>query len=432
MVAQLWLLLFAASSSEGLSLVDASARVARVIERSAGEEVAAALAPSFSSEQNSLSSQRITAEGGAKLVRDAFARRRCCVVDGGDPATLGAVALSALDLCDFDDPTSKSRESRSACETAAVDEGKDALLTVAIGASVFDGRSWTEIEGVVLVPGHALEVVSDGEIEAPAFRPKRVVAVIRAHGAWRGLCLTSIGGALRGQSSIEECGEAESKYVIPVRTLESANKYYSLFCRNATVLSLDPLLVQLDGFASKEECRRVRHRADQIESWKRSVVYKDADQQLVSATRTSSTAWFDRDAETDLTFRASMIAELGSGHAESWQLAKYAVGEEFTIHLDTQDSFNRLMPGGRISTLFLYLNDVEEGGRTIFPHLDIAISPKEGTALFFRNVRAPVVDGYDMSTDARLAHLAEPVLNGEKLIMTKWFHPWPYPNGPSS
>jgi hypothetical protein len=37
------------------------------------------------------------------------------------------------------------------------------------------------------------------------------------------------------------------------------------------------------------------------------------------------------------------------------------------------------MPAGpRILTFFLYLSDVEEGGETSFPYLDIAIKPKKG------------------------------------------------------
>jgi len=33
--------------------------------------------------------------------------------------------------------------------------------------------------------------------------------------------------------------------------------------------------------------------------------------------------------------------------------------------------------------VFLYLNDVEEGGETYFPQLDVSITPKRGRALMF-------------------------------------------------
>lgn len=39
--------------------------------------------------------------------------------------------------------------------------------------------------------------------------------------------------------------------------------------------------------------------------------------------------------------------------------------------------------GPRILTFFLYLSDVEEGGETAFPKLNISVRPKKGTALLW-------------------------------------------------
>ena len=57
-------------------------------------------------------------------------------------------------------------------------------------------------------------------------------------------------------------------------------------------------------------------------------------------------------------------------------------------------------------TLFLYLNDVEEGGGTHFPLLDITVQPKKGSALLWPSVVDDDIEKKDFRTD----HEALPVL----------------------
>lgn len=54
------------------------------------------------------------------------------------------------------------------------------------------------------------------------------------------------------------------------------------------------------------------------------------------------------------------------------------------------------------------MSDVEAGGATVFPHLDVALRPKKGTAAFWYNL-LPSGEG-----DARTRHAACPVLTGFK------------------
>lgn len=69
------------------------------------------------------------------------------------------------------------------------------------------------------------------------------------------------------------------------------------------------------------------------------------------------------------------------------------------------------MPCGvRILTLFIYLNDVEEGGGTHFPLLGITVQPKKGNAVLWPSVR----DEAPESKDARTDHEALPVKKGIK------------------
>ena len=66
--------------------------------------------------------------------------------------------------------------------------------------------------------------------------------------------------------------------------------------------------------------------------------------------------------------------------------------------------------GVRILTVFLYLNDVEEGGGTDFPKLGITVEPKKGKAVIWPSVLNDRPDMKDWRTD----HQALPVIAGVK------------------
>jgi prolyl 4-hydroxylase len=61
-------------------------------------------------------------------------------------------------------------------------------------------------------------------------------------------------------------------------------------------------------------------------------------------------------------------------------------------------------------TVFLYLNEVEEGGGTEFPKLGLTVYPKRGRALIWPSVKDEDPDQPDPRTD----HGALPVLKGVK------------------
>jgi hypothetical protein len=74
-----------------------------------------------------------------------------------------------------------------------------------------------------------------------------------------------------------------------------------------------------------------------------------------------------------------------------------------TFHLERSQ-------GVRILTVFLYLNDVEEGGGTQFSRLGITVQPKRGRVVIW-----PSVFDHDPSMrDERTHHEALPVLKGIK------------------
>jgi hypothetical protein len=66
--------------------------------------------------------------------------------------------------------------------------------------------------------------------------------------------------------------------------------------------------------------------------------------------------------------------------------------------------------GPRILTVFLYLNDVEEGGGTRFTDLDITVMPKQGRAILWPSV----TNNDPLEQELLTHHEAMPVLKGIK------------------
>ena len=71
-------------------------------------------------------------------------------------------------------------------------------------------------------------------------------------------------------------------------------------------------------------------------------------------------------------------------------------------------------------TVFLYLNDVEEGGATAFPDLEppIKVMPKRGRVLLWPSV----LDDQPDEIDDRTEHEAQPVTKGIKYGANVWVH----------
>ena len=120
--------------------------------------------------------------------------------------------------------------------------------------------------------------------------------------------------------------------------------------------------------------------------------------------------------------RIELFSGISQENQEPLQILHYTRGGKYDIHYDAfSDGSPQLKNGGnRLLTVLLYLNDVEYGGWTQFPHIMANIVPNAGSGILFRN------------TDAQNRQLREslhaglPVTDGEKWIASIWIRENPY------
>lgn len=177
------------------------------------------------------------------------------------------------------------------------------------------------------------------------------------------------------------------------------------------------------GFLNAAECAEMIRRVD-----------KDAVRsQLFSGTgnalyRTSSSCNFSPydPLIARITQRIDALLAYDGAHGETLQGQRYEVGQEYKLHCDHFPVYTdywqvmRETGGQRCWTAMTYLCDVEAGGETIFPNLDVMIPPRRGTLLIWNNLSA------DGSPNADTLHAARPVERGIKYVLTKWYRerPW--------
>lgn len=183
-----------------------------------------------------------------------------------------------------------------------------------------------------------------------------------------------------------------------------------------------PVIAVLDNVLDSAECDALMAMA-RTRLARSAVVSPDSGSNTVMDIRTSEGAYFHR-AENELVqridARTAAIMQLTEEHGEGLQVMRYGVGGEYMPHYDyfapdQKGSAPHIASGGqRVSTLIMYLENVEAGGETIFPRIDFSYVPRKGQGLYFEYAAA------DGSLDPLSLHGGAPVVRGEKWIVTKW------------
>ena len=183
-----------------------------------------------------------------------------------------------------------------------------------------------------------------------------------------------------------------------------------------------PMIAVLDGVLSEEECDElVRLSANKMH--RSTTVDPISGKHEVIADRSSEGTFFVVNADPFIARLDRRIAEVMNWpveNGEGLQVLHYNVGGEYKPHFDyfppeDPGSHVQMTIGGqRVSTLVMYLNEVEEGGTTIFPEIGLEVVPKKGSAVYFEYTNSQ--DQIDRLT----LHGGSPVTRGEKWIVTKW------------
>lgn len=180
-----------------------------------------------------------------------------------------------------------------------------------------------------------------------------------------------------------------------------------------------PWVVIVEDFLTSEECDtliqlgsdRGYERSADVGAKKFDGTYDSH----ISSGRTSSNTWcldecYNHTTTKTILEKIETLTGVPDSNHEYLQLLEYQVGQFYQQHHDYIDFHNQREQGVRILTVFLYLNDVEEGGGTNFPKLDLTVEAKKGRALVWPSVKNSDPTVKDPRTD----HQALPVINGVK------------------
>jgi prolyl 4-hydroxylase len=189
-----------------------------------------------------------------------------------------------------------------------------------------------------------------------------------------------------------------------------------------------PNLALLGPLMSDEECAALiaLARPRLVPS---TVVDPQTGQDVVAGYR-NSLGMFFRPGETDLVARLDRrfaeVTNLPTENGEGLQVLCYGAGGATSPHFDfvapTNDA-NRTSvarSGQRLSTLLVYLADVEAGGETAFPRAGVSVQPRRGHGVYFESANSRG------QLDPQSLHAGAPVVRGEKWVVTKWMRQRPF------
>eukprot|EP00571_Detonula_confervacea_P011116 CAMPEP_0172306652 /NCGR_PEP_ID=MMETSP1058-20130122/7684_1 /TAXON_ID=83371 /ORGANISM="Detonula confervacea, Strain CCMP 353" /LENGTH=606 /DNA_ID=CAMNT_0013018613 /DNA_START=50 /DNA_END=1870 /DNA_ORIENTATION=- len=184
-----------------------------------------------------------------------------------------------------------------------------------------------------------------------------------------------------------------------------------------------PWVVLLENFLTDEEADRMIQ-IGHLQGYERSVRTIGQGESDVTDGRTSGNTWCQEPSCMEDLLVAKVLERIATTtkstikHSEHVQLLRYEAGQFYDQHHDFIPYQLDLPCGARIMTLFLYLNDVEEGGNTSFPDIGVSVKPKKGSALLWPSV----LDQDPLEKDPRMDHMAEAVVEGVKYGANAWIH----------
>lgn len=177
-------------------------------------------------------------------------------------------------------------------------------------------------------------------------------------------------------------------------------------------------LFAVRDFMGEAECARMRAMIDMTAQ--PSAMFE---QDYVESFRTSYSGNVERYDPFVRMLDARIDGLLGmrNAYGETIQGQRYAAGQEFKPHYDWFSPEAPYWPkeskagGQRCWTAMVYLNDVDEGGETLFGSIGLSVPPQRGVLLTWNNATPK-----GEPNNATL-HAGTPVIRGTKYVITKWY-----------
>lgn len=183
-----------------------------------------------------------------------------------------------------------------------------------------------------------------------------------------------------------------------------------------------PVLAVFDNMLSSQECDELI-RLSSIKLKRSTIVDPQTGEQRFIDERSSDGTYFlcnETEFIARIDRRISEVLHWPVENGEGLQILRYGIGGEYKPHFDYFDPHHagsavHMAKGGqRVSTLIMYLSDVEQAGETVFPAIGISVVPKKGSAVYFEYCNS------QGDVDPLSLHGGAPVALGEKWIATKW------------
>ncbi|XP_041674295.1 prolyl 4-hydroxylase subunit alpha-2-like [Drosophila eugracilis] len=202
--------------------------------------------------------------------------------------------------------------------------------------------------------------------------------------------------------------------------LEYAEKGLHLAPIKSEELNLDPPINMYHNLIHDEEIEMLKTLSNP--HLKRSQFYTSSDEVIedFSNLRTCKTVRLKDDVHygllKNLNQRVTDATGLSVKESEDLQISNYGIGGHLYEHEDSSQSTEAdfWTSGNRIITALYYLSEVEQGGETVFPFLDLRVRTQKGSLLVWYNLLS------NGTSDWRVTHVSCPIIKGDKWIATKW------------
>lgn len=184
----------------------------------------------------------------------------------------------------------------------------------------------------------------------------------------------------------------------------------------------EPSAAVLDGVLDAGECEALIALA-RPRLAPSTIVDPASGKDTVSMSRTSEGMFFrleENPLVAGIDRRVSALMGLPVENGEGLQVLRYPPGAASLPHYDflmptnAHNCASIARSGQRVATMVIYLNEVEEGGETVFPEAGFAAAPRRGSALWFEYCNAAG------QLDPKSLHAGATPVSGEKWIVTKW------------